>query len=306
MELYQLRSFVTVAHEGHLTRAAKRLYISQPAVSAHIKSLEEELGVALFTRTPQGMQLTKEGQVLRIQAEKSLSTVNELFQQAKSLQDDLAEVMKIGLNTDPSFLKIGDFFSVMTENYPKLEFHLLQRFSWEVPDELRNGNLDAGYMYGSEVSPDIAVVPLQTCNVFIVGPVRWKAQLERADWKEIAEFPWIWPSDYCPFCQLIDEEFQQRNLEPCKVAVADQEPTLKTLVTSGVGLTLMIEDEALAAEQEGKLVAWKKDTLQIDLSFVYLKKRENDLVIQAILNGIFIVWDILDQCETSLTTKTRY
>ena len=74
--------------------------------------------------------------------------------------------------------------------------------------------------------------------------------------------------------------------------MVDEEPALKTLVTSGVGLSLMVEDEALAAEQEGKIVIWKKETFQIDLSFVYLRKREHDPIIQAILNGIFITWDI--------------
>ena len=49
-----------------MTRAAHQLYISQPAVSAHIKALEEELGVTLFARTPQGMTLTKEGHVLKM------------------------------------------------------------------------------------------------------------------------------------------------------------------------------------------------------------------------------------------------
>lgn len=140
MELYQLRSFVTVADEGHLTQAAKRLFISQPAVSAHIKSLEEELGITLFTKTSQGMQLTKEGQVLKNQAEKSLHTVNELFQQAKLLQDELTGAVKIGLHIAPDFLRIGDFFSVMTENYPKLEFHLLQISSKDCGKTLTEAN----------------------------------------------------------------------------------------------------------------------------------------------------------------------
>lgn len=295
MELYQLRSFVTVANEGHLTRAAKRLFISQPAVSAHIKTLEEELGITLFTRTSQGMQLTKAGQVLKCQAEKSLHSVNELFQKAKFLQDELAGVMTIGLNTYPDFLRIGDFFSVMTENYPKLEFHLLQRSSWEVADELRSGKLDAGYRYGKETAQDIAVVPLQTYDVFIVGPLQWKEQIEQADWKEIAKFPWVWISPSCSFYQLIDEVFHERNLSPAqKVAFVDEERALKTLVISGKGLSLMVEDEAFAAEQEGKLVVWKKDKLQIDLSFVYLRKRAQDPVLQAILNGLFLVWDITE------------
>lgn len=61
MELYQLKTFTAVAEENHLTRAAERLNTSQPALSAHIKSLEAELGVTLFERTPKGMKLTPQG-----------------------------------------------------------------------------------------------------------------------------------------------------------------------------------------------------------------------------------------------------
>ena len=68
MELYHLKTFITVAEEGHLTRVAHRLNTSQPAVSAHIKGLEAELGLMLFVRTPKGMRLTREGEELRDQA----------------------------------------------------------------------------------------------------------------------------------------------------------------------------------------------------------------------------------------------
>jgi DNA-binding transcriptional LysR family regulator len=64
MELYQLRSFAAVAELGHLTRASERLHISQPAVSAQIKALEDELGVALFERVSSGMVLTSAGRKL--------------------------------------------------------------------------------------------------------------------------------------------------------------------------------------------------------------------------------------------------
>src|SRR5258706_14330728 len=70
MELYQLRSFAAVAELGHLTRAAEKLHISQPALSAQIKALEDELGVALFERTPSGMTLTAAGQRLLTEASK--------------------------------------------------------------------------------------------------------------------------------------------------------------------------------------------------------------------------------------------
>ena len=77
MELYQLKTFVVVAEEGHLTRASERLHASQPTVSAHIKALEEELETKLFSRTPKGMRLTEAGERLKGKAGAVLQRTEE-------------------------------------------------------------------------------------------------------------------------------------------------------------------------------------------------------------------------------------
>ncbi len=120
MELYQLRTFVAVAEEGHLTRAAERLFISQPAVSAHIKALEEELGVALFTRSSRGMQLTRDGQTLRPQAEAALKSVGDLLSQARSLRENLTGELHLALNTDPELLRVRRLMDALRAAHPKL------------------------------------------------------------------------------------------------------------------------------------------------------------------------------------------
>jgi hypothetical protein len=76
------------------------------------------------------------------------------------------------------------------------------------------------------------------------------------------------------------------------VVATNQESTLKALIASGAGLTVMLEDDVLTAEQEGKIVRWDKETFTIDLSFVYVQKREGDPVIQAILKGILLIWGV--------------
>lgn len=78
----QLESFVAVAEEGHVGRAAKRLRVSQPPLTRRIRSLEDELGVPLFQRTSKGMRLSAQGSAL-------LPQVREVLAQLARLRDSL-------------------------------------------------------------------------------------------------------------------------------------------------------------------------------------------------------------------------
>ena len=78
MSLAQLDYFVAVAEEQHLTRAALRLNISQPPLTRQIRALEDELGVPLFARTPQGMTLLPTGERLLVEARQILESVRRL------------------------------------------------------------------------------------------------------------------------------------------------------------------------------------------------------------------------------------
>jgi DNA-binding transcriptional LysR family regulator len=75
VSLTQLRYFVAVAEEGHFTRAAKRLAVSQPPLSRSIRALEDELGADLLRRTPRGAELTPSGAVLLTRARSILAEV---------------------------------------------------------------------------------------------------------------------------------------------------------------------------------------------------------------------------------------
>ena len=98
MEFYHLRSFVVVAQTGNLTLAAKQLYTTPPAVSAHIKALEEELQVPLFIRTSKGMKLTEKGELLLKKAQKTLDSAFDLVNAAASSQDEIVGTFRLALN----------------------------------------------------------------------------------------------------------------------------------------------------------------------------------------------------------------
>jgi len=72
MELRHLRYFVMTAEEGNVSRASQRLFVSQPAVSRQIKDLEEELGMSLFKREPNGLSLTPAGETALVHAREVL------------------------------------------------------------------------------------------------------------------------------------------------------------------------------------------------------------------------------------------
>src|SRR5262245_31312172 len=83
MDLHKLRTFSVVAAEGNITRAARRLSTSQPAISKQLAELEDALGTPLFHRLPRGVRLTEAGQILRRHADR-------IFQEEGAAESELA------------------------------------------------------------------------------------------------------------------------------------------------------------------------------------------------------------------------
>jgi DNA-binding transcriptional LysR family regulator len=91
-----LRYFAAVAQEGNLTRAAERLFVSQPALTKQIRQLESQLGVRLFTRSRAGMTLTPAGQALAGRVPAALTGLDEALREAKAAASRAARVLRVG------------------------------------------------------------------------------------------------------------------------------------------------------------------------------------------------------------------
>ena len=91
-----LRYFAAVAREGNLTRAAERLFVSQPALTKQVRQLESRLGVRLFTRSRAGMTLTPAGQALAEKAPALLAGFDEALRETKSAASRAARVLRVG------------------------------------------------------------------------------------------------------------------------------------------------------------------------------------------------------------------
>ncbi|WP_054700010.1 LysR family transcriptional regulator [Desulfosarcina cetonica] len=291
MELYHLKTFITVAEEGHLTRAAQRLNTSQPAVSAHIKSLEEELGIMLFTRTPKGMRLTQEGEVLQTQAAKALSMIDTIRDRAGALKEAVSGVLRLGLHIDSRYLRIDRLLSHLRHHYGQLDLHLLQRWSWQQFEDLPKGRLDVGFVYGAPPSKEIEAILLHRFNIRVVGPSAWAERMENSSWEAMAGMPWVWTPPSCTFRTVASEAFARRNLKPVKVTIADHEPLVATLVSAGIGLAVMIEEEARTYQETGQVAIWNEIVGSVDLNLVYNRRREKEAVIRAAIDSVRAIWE---------------
>ncbi len=294
MELYQLKTFAAVSQEGHLTRAAERLNTSQPAVSAHIKSLEEELGVILFERTPKGMKLTPQGLLLKQKADQVLKAADEMRFKADQLQGELTGEVRLGLHTNPQYLRATPILAEMKRDYPKLSLSYIPKMTWEAPEELRKENLEAAFVYACPDDETIAAHSLDQIGLVIVGPIAWQDRLQTAALDDLATLPWIWTSHNCPFFAVGQKLFDEMNCEPIKAVITDQESAIRHMVADGVGLSIMSESEANEAVEKGQLYIVGSRVGTLDLSVIYLKKRTQDPLVKAVLNCIAKAWQLED------------
>lgn len=290
MELYHLRTFVTVAEERHLTRAAERLFTSQPAISAHIKALEEELGLNLFDRTPRGMQLTAAGELLLDHAQRALTAAGDFLHHAKGMQRELLGSIRIGLNTDADFLRLVELQAGLSAHYPRLGIEFMSgRTGANIP-ALRIGRLDAAFISGDCDEPLLESHILREEEMAVAVPHALRDQITSPDIPALARLPWVYTSPDCAYYQLMQPLFEAHGCKPVKTMLADQEDAMKAMVAAGVGLGIMRKSEVEQAERSGTMHVLPMDLPTISLRFAYLKTRANDPVIRAVVSELSAIW----------------
>lgn len=257
MELYQLRTFLSIAEEANLTRAAERVHTSAPAASAQLKALEEELGVRLFERTSRGMVLTPAGERVAAEARRTLDAVQHLRAAAAEVRDSVTGTVRMGTVSDPGGLKLGDAFVQLAERHPRLSVHLQQSLSQAALEGVRRGELDCAYVLSTLSGDDtIEVQRLAPVRVVPLLPARWELEGAPADNAELARRPWVGLAPNCGLRSHFEAFFREAGAEPRLSAQADSEGAIRGLVAGGLGAGMVREDQARDAERLGEGRVW--------------------------------------------------
>jgi DNA-binding transcriptional LysR family regulator len=294
MELYQLRSFAAIAKMGHLTRAAEKLHLSQPAVSAQIKALEDEFELALFERTPSGMVLTPAGERLLTDAEKVLVAARALHNVAKALKGEIADRLRVGTSSDPGFIRVGEFLNAQIARHPLLQVELCQEVTGAAFAKVLDGDLDASFYYGDLEHPTMGRLRLRASTYRVAAAAAWSDRVRNASCSELAQLPWIITPSISSHYKLVRTLFDTYGIEPTELIEADQESVIANLVASGVGLSLIREDLALEKQASGKMCLWGDARLESTLWFIYLLARKDDPAILALLGVLRDIWKLPD------------
>ena len=293
MELYQLKTFVSVADCGNVTKSARLLHTTPPSISNHIKALEDALGVVLFTRTTKGMALTQAGELLLDKAQDVLDHADDLFSLAATLQNRLQGYIKLGINANTEYLKVPGLVATVQDRHPTLQMELVPSNTADILNAIEGERLDCGFAFGDADSNTFETIHLDTARICIVIPTRFAERSHDATWKDIAALPWIVPLAPCPFIKAVEATLKNHDLVLSNTVFANDDISKRTLIEQGTAVTAVEEFEAVALERANKAVIWlPKESLFASLSVVYLKKRSQDAAILKFVNLVKELWRI--------------
>lgn len=158
----RLRHFVTVAEELHFTRAARRLYLSQQALSRSIGALEDQVGAQLLIRTTRSVALTSAGEIFLRGARATLATLNDAAEEARRSSGVVAGRLRVGFTVSSALELTSEILRSYRQRYPLVTLELVM-YAWRDPScGLRSGATDLAFVRLPITCPDLSIEPLLT------------------------------------------------------------------------------------------------------------------------------------------------
>ena len=240
MELRQLRYFLRVADFKSFSRAAVAVRIAQPALSRHIRKLEEEMGIALFYRDGRGAILTEQGQRYY---ERVADILRQLDQAAAELQsDDDAPTGEVALGVPtelgPHF--ILQIVQAFRSRYPSARIRVSESGSAQIAEWLQSSRLDAGFIYEPQDHQCLPIKMVVEETLYLVGPAGDRITAPGSvPFRQIVQLPLILPELGGNLRQRISGAAARLGQTARCETDIDSLPAIKQAVTNGAGYSIL-------------------------------------------------------------------
>jgi DNA-binding transcriptional LysR family regulator len=208
IELRQLRHFLAVAEELNFTRAAERSHLAQQALSASIRRLEEQLGVALFVRSTRRVELTSAGEVLVDGARAVMAAVSDAVERVRQVSEGRGGRLTIGFSTAAGGVPIvREIIRRFSEAAPDVDIRIAEHDFSDPSGGLADGSVQVAFIFGPLPVPGLASITLlEEPRLLAVRPEHPYAERDTVSAVDLRGLPWLrvpadpgpWPDFWFP------------------------------------------------------------------------------------------------------------
>lgn len=246
MDIRQLRYFLTVAEEGQVTAAAKRLNMEQPPLSRQMKQLEEQLGVTLFDRSGKRLTLTHAGELLRSRAELLMRQYHDMIEEIQELDEGIQGTLSIG-SVVSCFSLLPQRIERFHELYPQVTLKIHEGDHFLLGDQLEKRSVElviARLPFEAASDPDrYEVLQLPSDPFVALLPSSWKPTTvdQRLGLDELSKYPFLsLKSDLTiGMHERLLKAFREAGHEPRVLCECSSVAIILALVSAGIGATIL-------------------------------------------------------------------
>ncbi len=285
LEIRQIRYFVAIYEAGSVTKASARLLVAQSALSQQLAHLEEELGVQLFTRTPQGVAPTAFGQVFYSHALEILQRLREAVESLRQLGHNPRGNVTLGMPETISITLGLPLLQSVKQRFPQIQLRLTEDLSENIKMWLREGRLDLAITFDDGAWEGLLAQPLVTERLYLVSREPLDSNnavtLSRA-----LKYPLVLPDVRDGLRNIIDRAARNAGLQISNVVSEVSSLTvIKNAVLQGLGATILPISCVSAEVQQRTLHAHQ--VINADASCVIVLCTRKDALLDGAAASVF-------------------
>jgi len=270
----QLRTFCQAAKHGSYTTAAKKLYVTQPAVTAQMKLLEDHCNLKLFKKKGRKVYLTDEGKTLYQYARKIFDYEKEIEDVVQDMRKLKRGVLRLGTTKTYARYFMPLMITNFRETYPHIQIHLDEGSSKNMTLSLLDFQNEIAIIAKAEEHPDVCFFPFSKEEVVLIAaPDHHLAGKSPTTFEYISKEPIIMKEIGSGTRKLVNNIFAKYNCMPVMLMETSNTEFIKQLVQRGDGISFLVKEAVAVELRDGKLatVPLQGHRLFLDISVAYLK-----------------------------------
>ena len=240
MNVHHLAVFHAVAEEGNLTRAAARLFVSQPAVSRQLRELERSLGTVLFHRLSTGVRLTEAGELLAVYARQIFALEGEAETALVELRELQRGRLRVGASTTIGAYLLPKVFARFSAEHPGIELHLEIFNTDEIQRRLAENTLDLGLSEGFVEAPNLTAEVFGGDEIVVIAPPQHRlAAQKKVTLESLRDESFIWREAGSGTRAVAQRALQERGVSLSQTMTLGNTEAVKRAVIEGAGLAFV-------------------------------------------------------------------